>query len=437
MKIQFSCPFCQKSYSVDASLAGRKGRCKDCGSVMPIPAASEAGPKPAAARPVAARSASPSGATSSPTKPKSKPRPAPALDPTPRGDVDDPYGLADEPAPAPPMTIRPDMLADAEGGGPPLPRGGGGKSGTGKKKKKKRGVDEGAWGVPIRNAAIGLMGIVLTLGSVSKYIRRANLGDSVGTYLANGILAMNLTAAALCTVSIVGAIVSYSRGNRTAFRADNTGGFVAWGLSSLVSMLVAFFFFTGFLGFSWSRMAALDASLSATEMAPLAVYEDMVGTTIQYQQRMAAVLESLGNSQAGGGIDALMELSMLQNEAMMLDARSRSTPPPTRDQASQLFARYAGPFGEALGRYARAAREAAGRLAVPPDSPPGKSMREAADKATQYEQSYRQAFPEGSTDPTGWYFAVFSKDAGRGFAPGPGSGPMPPSSNAPAGPAPG
>jgi len=433
MKIQFSCPFCKKPYSVDAALAGRKGRCKDCGTVMPIPAAPEAAPKPAAARPVAAKPAAPSGAISSPPKP----RPTPAPDPTPRGEVDDPYGLADEPVSASPMTIRPDMLADDEGGGSPLPRGGGGKPGPGKKKKKKRGVDEGAWGVPIRNAAIGLMGIVLTIGSAMKYIRRAGLGDStVGVYLA-----MSLLAATLCAVSIVGAIVSYSRGNRTAFRADNTGGFAAWGLSSLASMTVAFFFLTGFLGFSWSRMAALDASLSATEQAPLAAYEDMVGSMVQYQQRLAGVMESLGTAQ---GLDAFMEINMLQGEGRMLEARSRAMPPPTREQVRQLFAKYGAAYGEALGRVARASRDALGRLPADPNSPPGKSMKEAVDTATQYEESYRQAYPEGSTDSTGWYFAVFSKDAGRGFGAAPGAGPAPgpsptppSSSDAPPAPAPG
>ncbi len=37
MSIAFSCPRCGKRYTVDSALAGRKGRCKDCGRSMSIP----------------------------------------------------------------------------------------------------------------------------------------------------------------------------------------------------------------------------------------------------------------------------------------------------------------------------------------------------------------------------------------------------------------
>jgi hypothetical protein len=37
MPIPFSCPRCGKRYTVDSALAGRKGRCKDCGRSMTIP----------------------------------------------------------------------------------------------------------------------------------------------------------------------------------------------------------------------------------------------------------------------------------------------------------------------------------------------------------------------------------------------------------------
>lgn len=37
MSIAFACPRCGKSYSVDASLAGRTGKCKACGRPMTIP----------------------------------------------------------------------------------------------------------------------------------------------------------------------------------------------------------------------------------------------------------------------------------------------------------------------------------------------------------------------------------------------------------------
>src|SRR4051794_36303148 len=42
MSIEFACEVCDKPFKVDASHAGRRGRCKRCGHVMTIPAAAEA-----------------------------------------------------------------------------------------------------------------------------------------------------------------------------------------------------------------------------------------------------------------------------------------------------------------------------------------------------------------------------------------------------------
>jgi DNA-directed RNA polymerase subunit RPC12/RpoP len=53
MKIAFVCPKCGRPYEVDASHSGRKARCKDCGGIIQVPAASTetatAQPEPAAA----------------------------------------------------------------------------------------------------------------------------------------------------------------------------------------------------------------------------------------------------------------------------------------------------------------------------------------------------------------------------------------------------
>ncbi|WP_337173018.1 hypothetical protein, partial [Paludisphaera sp.] len=400
MKIHFSCPFCAKSYSVDETLAGRKGRCKDCGTTMQIPGAT-------ATKPVA-----PAPAPAPKARPAARPRPAPDPAPMPAHDVSDPYGLADEPAP---MPARRDMLADAEEAAA-LPRGGMGKPGGGaRKKKKKRGADEGPWGLPIRQGAIGLMVLVLFLGRVMKYARRAHQEGEIGPYLQTGMLGLCLLAAALSLVSVVGAIVSFSRGNRSAFRGESTGGQAAWGLTVLASLAVAYFFLTGTLSFSGrGQLAAMDASLSATERVPIGVYEDLVDTAIRHQRRMAAALDKLGSPEFGAGMEAAMELEMLKFEAESILARGRSTPAPTREQVSQLYAKFADPFRQAFQETVRAARDAQGRLDAPPGSPPAKAMREVVDGATEYADGYARAYPEGSTDSTGWYFAVFSKDAGSG-----------------------
>jgi predicted Zn finger-like uncharacterized protein len=54
MKIALDCPGCGKRYEVDASLAGKKSRCKECGNTFRIPdepsasAAAESISRPAA-----------------------------------------------------------------------------------------------------------------------------------------------------------------------------------------------------------------------------------------------------------------------------------------------------------------------------------------------------------------------------------------------------
>lgn len=108
MTVSFSCEECGKDYQVDDGLAGKRGRCKQCGHTMKIPAAEA----------VAVKSASPAGALKSfgagaaaPARPARRPTPAPSKEP----ESDDPYGLADaepEPvaemlAPLPPSARRP------------------------------------------------------------------------------------------------------------------------------------------------------------------------------------------------------------------------------------------------------------------------------------------------------------------------------------------
>ncbi len=415
MKIHFSCSFCGKDYSVDAALAGRKGRCKDCGNTMRIPGGGEtssaaASPAPAAPKP------RPASTAPRPASAGSKPKPAPVPAPPPADDVDDPYGLEDASSTSP-MTIRPDMLAD-DGGDAPLPRVGATKPAAGKQTKRKRGVDEGPWGLPIRQAAIGLMGFVLILGRAMRAVHRAHQEQAVGSYIQTGMLVLTLLAAALSLVSVVGAIVSFARGNRSAFRGESTGGQVGWGLTVLASLAVAYLYLGGSLGsLTGGRLGTLDARLSDREVVPMMVYEDMVRGAVGYHKRLAEALEGLGNPDAGPGLHAFFDFAWIEGDARSLDMRGRSTPLPTRDQVRKLFDQFGGPYREAVVRSAAAATAAMARMTAPADSPPGKAMRELVDNATTYRDEYLAAFPEGSTDPTGWYFAVFSKDAGSGAPP--------------------
>jgi hypothetical protein len=113
MSISFRCPSCGKGYSVGDELAGKKGKCKQCGGVFAVPAGAPSKPAP--------------------------PRPA------------DPYDLDEEPAPLPPRGAvgRPAAMADA-----PKPKGGSG--------KKKRSTSDGGRSKGFF-AGIGGSGFVLVL----------------------------------------------------------------------------------------------------------------------------------------------------------------------------------------------------------------------------------------------------------------------------------
>ncbi len=45
MSISFQCPGCEKNYKTDAARAGRRGRCKSCGTMMTVPEVSDGAEK--------------------------------------------------------------------------------------------------------------------------------------------------------------------------------------------------------------------------------------------------------------------------------------------------------------------------------------------------------------------------------------------------------
>jgi len=109
MQIVFSCANCGRKFEKDVSLAGKKGRCKDCGHVfviptpsrMPQPAPARAPQRVAAAgdtdRPTSARGPQPSSTWPDSHRQKPRPAPSPAA-PIYAEAIDDPYGLDDVPA---------------------------------------------------------------------------------------------------------------------------------------------------------------------------------------------------------------------------------------------------------------------------------------------------------------------------------------------------
>lgn len=88
--IEFSCPSCGRTYRVRDELAGKTGRCKECGAAMPIPgedipvaeaieeAKAPPARRPTSAPPPAARRAEPERRRRRPKKQAGSPRPATA-----------------------------------------------------------------------------------------------------------------------------------------------------------------------------------------------------------------------------------------------------------------------------------------------------------------------------------------------------------------------
>lgn len=95
MPIQVQCPNCGKGYRMPDTAAGRKGKCKECGAIIDVPATAEtppAAPPPApvpvpAGRPTAARPAPPPRAA-----PPAVPGPAPVAAPDEATADGDEYG---------------------------------------------------------------------------------------------------------------------------------------------------------------------------------------------------------------------------------------------------------------------------------------------------------------------------------------------------------
>jgi hypothetical protein len=199
MKIKFACPDCGRPHAVDASLAGKSGRCKGCGVVMRVPDAPRA--------PVA------SGSRSRAT--------------TAGSTVHDPYGLDEGPAsPSPELPPRRESFAEEEAA--PLrvrPRTG--------RSKGRRGEP---WNLPLRSLAVRTTGLWVAIGVTGLILLVQPLEPlkpiGIGVLLLGGLI--GIAAQFLAWVSLIGSFVSLIRGNGRAFSGESFGGQVAWALTVLI-----------------------------------------------------------------------------------------------------------------------------------------------------------------------------------------------------------
>ena len=180
MLIEFACEFCGKRFQKDVSLAGKKGRCKDCGHVFVIPRAtpqSNAGLAKGTGQGVDARGTSLASSprperpgSARPESPRPKPTAArPAATPWVDDAVDDPYGLDDAPADPKPAQAA---FGDEEVTIPRRPVAFPARS----KKKKKRSASGPNPGIPLFDGlpgfvyliVIGVIGLGFALTLVSR-----------------------------------------------------------------------------------------------------------------------------------------------------------------------------------------------------------------------------------------------------------------------------
>lgn len=416
MKIEFACPFCRKPHSVEPELAGRRGRCKDCGTVMRIPgerAAANLDKKATLREKPAARVAIPTRETLQPTPPepvpRPRPRPEPVREPEPVLEVDDPYGLADElPAPTSRQGLVEAGVAEPEYA--PLPRAGFEPSVT----KPRRQGSGGAWWVSLRRIAMMLMGSAFY--TVVKTRRLWSQTQTSGPWstarwiFSLGIGIAILIAAVFTVVSLIGSAISFLRGDRRSNRCETRGQQIGWFATIVVTCLLCGLLLTAFFRPNRAGLGGLDARLSATEQADIRVYENLVGQATAFHGRLANTLATLPPPDRPGGLAAWQALGSIEAEVDRIKGEAAVTPKPTRGQVQQLFDRHGEEYRNALAATTQATHDVIARLNLPEDSEFEKILETLEASSVKYENEYKQAYPAGATDASGWYFALFGAD---------------------------
>jgi hypothetical protein len=196
MQIVFSCENCGREFRKDAALAGKKGRCKDCGHVFLIP-----GPPQRVSSPQPQRASSP------------PPTPRAASNASRAPEVHDPFGLYDVPVSVKRAVTAPDPLEEDI----PLPRQvrPGDYSSTKKKKSRRKSGGEFFDGLPgfVYLAIAGVFGLTYLLAVTQA------IGPPSGGLVFLGAAA--LSSLVLFFYGFIGILV-------VAFRGGVVNGFLCW-----------------------------------------------------------------------------------------------------------------------------------------------------------------------------------------------------------------
>ncbi|AMV36437.1 hypothetical protein [Planctomyces sp. SH-PL62] len=398
MKVKFACPNCGKPHSVDGSLAGKKGRCQQCGTVMRIPGAPRA----------VAASGSPAS------------RPAPVADPV------DPFGFDDEPSPAAagPLPPRGGLSASTEDEGGVLP--GRIKTKSGKSKSKRKRAGDGPWNLPLRGLAVNLI-VLSLLGSFIRTGLASAMGASSFVSTITWInVGLAVLAMALTVASVVGAAISFFGGNRRAFSGESLGGQLAWGWAIFQSALVLAAFGVTYQYGGAFGLATMGKRLSTTPRENLETYDRLFESSIGTLDEMSRLIMTApepGTPEYDAHFQAFVGLmAQAQNNA----AQYISTPLPTRDQAEFLRTRYHLPLVQALRSAADSMRVMANKIGPLATTP---EQRTSVDASLKWADSTKtmvdtlDKFFVG--DVTKWYLYATTPRAGEGAgaAPVPGQPP--------------
>ncbi|MDG3007142.1 hypothetical protein [Paludisphaera mucosa] len=372
MKLKFACPNCGKAHAVDAAMAGKKGRCPQCGIVIRLPEA---------ARPVAMKVGA------------SRPEPP----------VHDPFGLDEalsaSAGPLPPRRAP----ADEEASAPRRIRPTGGKAGG-----KRRGEP---WNLPLRDLAIKapvatLVVSALAVGLMSQPATRA---AGVLVFMAAGLC--SLASMLLAAVSMLGAAVSLVRGNGRAFSGESGGGQVAWALAVAFNVLCMVVTLAALPSGVASYHAALARQGGGSPTTPTFVYEGLIRSIIDINDQLAQSLETMpepGTMAFSGHFNGVRTSTTFLR--MNLD-QSETTPLPTGGQVRELRRNLQGPLLQSLRRMAAAARAATARLQEVADPAARAAMDQVSTSAAKNEELIRAIESVGEGDPA-WYRLATTTKAG-------------------------
>lgn len=388
MKIKFACPSCGKPHTVDASLAGRKGRCQDCGAVMRIPA---------------------------PPKPEAAPAPAPA----------DIYGLDDDPLPTAPAPSRGGSSASLDEDGGVLPGRSGPKPAKKGSKGKRRGA-EGPWQLPLRNLAVQLIVLALIVSII-----RVGLNSTAETRAAGRIaslvnMAIAIPAMILTVISVLGAAVSFAAGNRRAFSGEDGRSQAAWGWAIFQTTVTLFILFGGVSGAGRFGFNSFGRSLPRTEQVDLGTLQSMFETVVGGMEGTVMQIHMAPDPSSPDFSDYFTRLGGRAAEIQAATQRFASTPLPTRAQAEFLRTAYELRLIQVLEDMSGAFRSLNAKLEPLATDPQQRgvvdSMKSEIAKVDRAVASLR-AVPRD--DVARWYFTATTEDVGKNAPPPPPPGQAP------------